>query len=71
MKILRVKDLEKKIGLSRATIYRRIDPKSPHYDPTFPKSISLGFNSVGWIESEVDDWINGRIRESRQYVAAA
>jgi prophage regulatory protein len=38
---------------------------SPHSDPAFPKSINLGGGAVGWIESEVQDWIAGCISASR------
>lgn len=31
----------------------------------FPKTISLGKRSVGWVESEINDWIQDRIDESR------
>ncbi|TYK60519.1 AlpA family phage regulatory protein [Pseudomonas synxantha] len=30
---------------------------------TFPKPVSLGDRCVGWVESEVHDWILGRIEE--------
>jgi prophage regulatory protein len=46
--------------LSRSTIYNKINPKSAHYDPTFPKPIKLGSRSIGWIEAEVQAWINSR-----------
>ena len=29
----------------------------------FPKRIRLGRSRVGWIEDEVDDWLNQRIAE--------
>lgn len=68
--ILRRKQVEEKLGLSRSTIYGRINPKSDNYDPTFPKPIELGFNManppVGWIESEVDAWLIAQIEKSRQ-----
>lgn len=44
-------ELQKKIGLCKASIYNRIAEGS------FPKPISLGGRSVGWIESELDQWI--------------
>ncbi|WP_438811690.1 helix-turn-helix transcriptional regulator [Serratia marcescens] len=49
--------LQKKIGIARSTIYDWINPKSPRYDGTFPKQLRLGNQSVGWLESEVDQWI--------------
>lgn len=67
--ILRRKQLEARTGLSRSSIYGRLSPKSPQYDPSFPKPIRLGAGfsrggSVGWIEAEVNDWIVARA-ESR------
>lgn len=65
--ILRRRDLEAKVKLSRSTIYDKINPDSPRYDVTFPKPIRLGNGSaIGWIESEVEDWLRGRIEASRK-----
>ena len=35
-------------------------------DPTFPRPISVGARSVGWIEAEGDDWLARRVEKSRQ-----
>ena len=43
----------------RRPIYRRLAGGS------FPKPLSLGARAVGWIESEVDEWIRQRIVASR------
>ena len=59
--IIRRTRLEEKTGLSRSAIYDRMNPDSPRYDPSFPRPISLGGGSVGWIEAEVDAWIQSRI----------
>ncbi len=59
LQILRRRDVEKWTGLRRATIYERIR------DRTFPLPISLGPKSVGWIRSEVEEWIAERIKLSR------
>ena len=70
VRILRRKQLEEKIGLSRSAIYARMDPKSPHYDPTFHKAVELGSGMknppVGWVESEADAWLSSRIESSRR-----
>ncbi len=67
--ILRRRDLEARLKLSRSTIYDKINPDSPRYDATFPKQISLGNGSaVGWIEHEVESWLRGRIEASRKPV---
>jgi len=57
--ILRLPQVKNRTGLSRSTIYSMVS------DGTFPKSISLGSRSVGWVEDEVDNWIEKRISESR------
>jgi len=65
--ILRRRDLEGRLRLSRSTIYDKINPVSPRYDATFPKPIKLGIGSaVGWIESEVEDWLRKQIEASRK-----
>ena len=57
--IIRLKDVITLTGLSRSTIYLRM------VQGKFPKKINLGSRAVGWISSEVNEWIDERIRESR------
>ena len=59
-KILRLPAVKDRTGLSRSTIYLRISEGS------FPKPISLGSRAVGWIEAEVNDWVNHKIKASRK-----
>jgi len=59
-RILRLDDVKFITGLSRSAIYRLIEENN------FPKSISLGTKrSVGWIESEINLWVQQRISQSR------
>lgn len=60
--ILRLPTVKVRTGLSRSTIYLRIAAGQ------FPRPISLGGRTVGWLESDVDDWLNQRIEDSRQAV---
>lgn len=60
--LLKLKDVARRTGLSRSSIYNRLDMKSPHYDPTFPRQVSIGNISVAWVEQEVEEWINSRIK---------
>lgn len=66
-KIIRLKQVIVLTGLSRSTIYDRMDPKSKRYDANFPKSIRLGsvskIGAVGWLESEIQAWIKRKIEE--------
>ena len=54
MRVLRRRELVAKVGLSIMTIWRR------ERDGTFPRRVRLGCNSVGWIEEEVDAWLQMR-----------
>lgn len=60
-RVLRLPAVINKIGIARSTIYDWMDPKSPRYDPTFPKQVRLGLKSVGWLEADLDAWILGCI----------
>ena len=57
--IIRLKDVIALTGLSISTIYLRM------VQGKFPKDINLGSRAVRWISSEVNEWIEERIRESR------
>lgn len=56
-RVLRLREVMDRVGLSRSTIYDRINKTSPRYDETFPKPVKLGRSAVGWLESSVDHWI--------------
>jgi len=66
IRILRLPQLEQRTGLKHSSIYARLSPRSKHYDPRFPRQISLVAKTsatchrraaVGWIESEVDAYL--------------
>lgn len=59
-RILRMRELTKIVGLSRSTIYEKLNPESRYYDETFPKPVRLGAASVGWRSTSVDAWIASR-----------
>lgn len=59
-KILRIKRLKEKTGLSGSSVYNKLNPRCKYFDETFPKPIRLGASSVGWLESEVEAWIASR-----------
>ncbi len=58
--ILRLPAVKTRTGLSRSTIYLRIS------ENIFPRSISLGGRAVGWVESEIDEWLEQQIETSRK-----
>ena len=59
MNILRYKATAQKCGVSPITI-RRWATEADYADLCFPKPIFLGENSVGFDESEVDDFLARR-----------
>ena len=62
--ILRLPIVMAKVGLARSSIYARISAGE------FPKPINLGPRSVGWLEAEIDQWIEDRVAQSRPDSAA-
>ena len=58
--IIRRKQVEARVGLSRSSIYGAINAG------TFPSPIRLGAQSVGWIEAEIEQWLRDRIANSRK-----
>lgn len=60
-RVLRSDQVKERTGLPRSSMYLLMSRDE------FPKPIRLSDSgrSVGWIESEVEDWIAARIRQSR------
>jgi prophage regulatory protein len=63
--ILRLPDVKRSTGLSRSTIYLRIA------QGTFPKPVRLGGRAVGWLEAEIQQWLQRRIEASHSEGSAA
>ena len=57
--ILRRPQVQQRTGLSRSTLYQYIKGGD------FPKPVQLGLRAVGWLESDISDWIAKRVREAR------
>jgi len=58
-KILKLLQVKSVTGRSGSSIYRDAA------NGTFPTPIKLGARSSGWLESEVEQWLNDRIEASR------
>lgn len=61
LRIIRINELQRLIGLSRSTIYDRLNPQSKRYDPSFPKPVKIGASAsaaVGWRLDGVMLWID-------------
>ena len=58
-KIIRLPEVIKSTGLARSTIYKMIAANN------FPAQIALGSKSVGWVEAEIQNWIQEKITLSQ------
>ncbi|RJK65248.1 dipicolinate synthase [Serratia marcescens] len=61
--LIRLSDVQRRTGYSKAWIYRLMSLGK------FPASVKIGTRAIAFIESEIDDWVNQRIAESRKEVA--
>ncbi|MGJ0515469.1 MAG: helix-turn-helix transcriptional regulator [Methylomicrobium sp.] len=53
-------------SISRSGVYARLNPRSPSYDPTFPRPIKLSSGprgAVAWVLSEIQAWVRSKIAE--------
>lgn len=50
-RILRIKVVLKRTGLTRSTLYRKI------HEGTFPRQVRISTRCAGWHESAVDAWL--------------
>lgn len=60
IQFVRLTQVLERLGISRSTLYAKLNKNSPYYDPTFPKQIKLNPNSfrsaVVWILHEIIQW---------------
>lgn len=56
---LRLPDVISRTGLSRSTIYKKIQ------EGEFPAPIKLGPRASAWIEGEIEEFLQACIRNSR------
>lgn len=66
-RIIRLPEVTRRAGLCRSAIYAAMAVGD------FPKSVAIGKQAVGWIEDEIDAWIEARIaaRDSEDKPRAA
>ena len=53
---IRLPQVKELTCLSKSSIYRLIE------EGDFPKQIPLGARSVGWVKSQVEDWILSKVK---------
>ena len=55
-RILRMREVIQRIGLSRSTIYKLMG------NHEFPRPLKLGSQAIGWRDSDIEAWIADRPR---------
>lgn len=57
--LLRLPEVKKQTGLSKSSIYSLMS------EDEFPNQVKLGERAVGWLDSEIADWIESKVSASR------
>lgn len=55
LQVLRLDAVEKMVGLKHSTIYAKVAEGS------FPKPIKLSAKAVGWLESDIQAWLEALV----------
>ena len=55
--VIRLPKLLQILGISRSTVYLKINKSSKYYDKDFPLPIKLGEKAVGWVLQDVFNYI--------------
>ena len=65
LRIIKREEVQNITGLSRSSIYAKME------SGTFPKAIKLSERSVGWLDTEIQEWLQSRIAISRGNICPA
>jgi len=59
LEIIKLSEVKRKTTLSSSSIYRKVAAGE------FPSPIKLSERSSGWLQTEVENWIDERVKASR------
>ena len=54
-RIIRLTEAKNLSGLSRSSIYSLMN------EGKFPQKVNIGSRAIGWVENEIQDWIEERV----------
>lgn len=60
-RILRIKTVLARTGLSRSTLYRKVDAG------TFPRQVRIAERCMGWRESAINEWLRTTLIAQGQF----
>ncbi|CAI0969464.1 helix-turn-helix transcriptional regulator [Serratia quinivorans] len=60
--LIRLPEVQRRTGYSKAWLYRLMSQGE------FPTSVKIGTRAIAFVESEIDEWVDQRIVESRKDV---
>jgi prophage regulatory protein len=61
MRIMRLDEVMSVTGLGRSSVYKYMA------HGTFPRPVSLSDRAVGWVSTEIEDWVKARVAERDQF----
>jgi len=64
-RIIRLKTVLARTGLSRTTLYRKMS------DGTFPRQLKISVHGAGWRESAVNRWITDPVAYREDQIGSA
>ena len=64
-RLIGMKEVMERLGVSRPTIYNYLDPSSPSYNPDFPQPMKLNSENK-WVESEINAFVEGLNRSKKK-----
>ncbi|WP_395279491.1 helix-turn-helix transcriptional regulator [Enterobacter bugandensis] len=62
-RLIRLSEVMNKTGFGKAWIYRLISQNR------FPQPVKIGIRAIAFIESEIEEWIQLTIENSRKHVS--
>lgn len=62
-RFIRVPEVLRRVGFGRTKLYELIR------QGRFPEQVKIGPRTVAFVESEIDEWVEATIRNSRQNAA--
>lgn len=64
IRVIRIQLVILRLGVSRSTIYNWLNKRSRHYRADFPRPFKIGKAAIGWLESDIENFIHSMVSGS-------